>query len=289
MLRSSIHEKILELCHNDDEFLLIGGIDKLKENLPPRDIDIFTTKTREKAVKIVKNFFEKAGLEYYLQVSPYGVLQFYIFDKETTHIELLDIIYKYSALRSRMFFLPKSFKLHPKIITIGKYNLYYDLNLLIIKNVYKPYIVGDRRKFKANKIFYKDYFDLHISAPNHTTLMINGNKMHLQSKYTLWLCLVFYEKIVNAFLVNIKNVIFDPNIREMQDKLRAVSGEIDHRFIERRPNGTSFHQSRKFLFLEMPISALKVTIISFEKYNFIKKTKRLTLNKRLLSFLEAIL
>lgn len=289
MRKSSIHEKILELCHNDDEFLLIGGIDKLKDNLAPRDIDIFTTKTKENAENIAKGFFDRAGLEYYLQVSPYGVLQFYIFDKKTLHIELLDIIYKYSALRSRMFFVPKSFTLHPKVITIGKYNLYYDLNLLIIKNIYKPYIVGDRRKFAANKDFYNHCFDLHISAPNRTTLLINGNKMRLQRRYTLWLCLAFYEKIVNALLVNIKNVIFDPNIRETQARLGAINGEIDHRFIACKPNGTSFNNSRKFLFLEMPVSALKVTVITFAKLTFINRTKRLSPNKRLLAFLEAIL
>ncbi|MDB2321127.1 hypothetical protein N9V26_03595 [Amylibacter sp.] len=287
-MRNKIHEKILELCHDDDEFLIIGGLDKLTKNLAPRDIDIFTTKTKDNATRITKSFLENAGLEYYLQDSPYGVLQFYILDEEKLHIDLLDIVYKYSALRSRMFFLPKPFTVTPKLMTVGKYNIHYDLNLLIIKNIYKPYIVGDHEKFEINKGFFKDYFDLDFSEQKRSTLLINGQRFYFRRNFIYWLCLAFYEKIVNAYLVNIKNVIFDPSINELQKKLTSLNGEIDLRIINHGTLGISFNHSRMFLFLEMPVSALKVTIINLEKFNTFNIFSKFTFNKQLLSFLEKI-
>jgi hypothetical protein len=173
------------------------------------------------------------------------------------------------------------------VTKITKYNIFYDKNLLIYKNLYKPYVVGDNEKYLRNKKLYGELFGFDIQEFSKTGLMINKSPYELEANTLYWLAIVVIEKIVNATIVNLKNIIFTSSDYKIE-KLKCLEGEIDIRYCNFRSKSRGFRQSRRFLFVEMPVSALKITIIKIPQFKFCFFKKPKTFNTKLKRFMESI-
>lgn len=278
-----IQKNILEFLSLNSEFLIIGGHDKLLRGEVPRDIDIYCILDQFEAHSRVIDFFRNLKLNVFVQKSPYSLLQYYIVDDASNAVELMDVIFELDALRSRYLFPDRNFEVQPATIMIANKSIQYDAILIAVKNVYKPLIVGKFKKYQQNKAAFCQVFgDVEIK---NSTVTVHNRSVILKPNYSKWISKVIVERLLNIYLVNFKNVILVSDRQEAESITKLLSGEIDYRIIKGFRVDRPFKQSRTFLGFQVPISALKVTIVVLPRWVDKKVFKKSNYQRNLEKFL----
>lgn len=262
-----------------------------------RDIDIYCRENNLlKLVEEIEDYFSRHGHCVAIQLSPYGLCQIYTISSNFDYGILIDVLYDPKVFRAKLYkpnmnLITNSYD--PRVCS-GLIEYPY---LTVFKTIVRPLLCGDLIKFRRNieivSIKYGTYFPDYIAYYNKmlglnlwSLRKMSDLRLHL-ARYIAFLKILKFEmichSIIDALLTFLGNVtlVYKLNCfryKEAPNDILSdgIRNNLLEKFMDIRVNNGYFNQPCKKLFFEIPISAIKITILA-EGFNnedireFIKK------------------
>lgn len=234
---------------------IVGGASEILSGQKPRDIDLYTS---ESLSKIDTYLTDLLGNQYTRLISPYNIIQVFLIT--INGVQLIDILCGIKSLRIKTFY-PRTKQIEEKnLVNFDHFisGLRVNSAIYYYKNITKTVLCNDHLRLSAKKN-QLGLLEQRIAGFETGYQKIDISQNNLIRVYAFYRAI--FEKFLNIYHTNISNIYFtDEDIAISLIKIADNNKDSLDFHVNCGAARKPYRTQRKILFLDLPISQMKVQL-----------------------------